>query len=334
MRIVVIGASVAGLTTALALAGDGHYVRLLERDAEGMARPTAWFSGGMLAPGCEMEVAEALVVRLGYRSLDLWEALGVPIHRTGSLVVAHGRDMPDLRRFARMTEGHETVDAEALGRLEPELADRFRTGLYFPQEAYLDPRATLSRLLDRCRSVGVDVHFGVDGLSEAARADADRVIDCRGVAARDHLRDLRGVKGEMAIVKTREVALTRPVRLIHPRFPLYVAPRGDGVYMIGATSIEADQRGRVTVRSALELLSAAYALHPAFGEAEILELNADVRPAFPDNLPRIVDRGHDVYVNGFYRHGWLIAPAVAQCLARYIGDGQREEEDLFHDHHS
>ena len=60
--------------------------------------------------------------------------------------------------------------------------------------------------------------------------------------------------------------------------------------MIGATMIESAERGAVSVRSAIELLSAAYALHPAFGEAEILEMSADVRPAFPDNEPRVIER--------------------------------------------
>ena len=41
----------------------------------------------------------------------------------------------------------------------------------------------------------------------------------------------------------------------------------------------------------LELLGAAYALHPAFGEAEVVEIGVDARPAFPDNLPRLTRRG-------------------------------------------
>ena len=80
--------------------------------------------------------------------------------------------------------------------------------------------------------------------------------------------------------------------------------------MIGATMIESDEAARVSVRSAVELLCAAYALHPAFGEAEILELGADVRPAFPDNLPRMRARGASLHVNGLYRHGFLLAPGA------------------------
>ena len=119
------------------------------------------------------------------------------------------------------------------------------------------------------------------------------MIDCRGLAARDTQPELRGVKGEMIIIETSEVELSRPVRLIHPRWPLYVIPRGDNRFMLGATSIEAEDTG-VSVRSALELLGAAYAVHPAFAEARIVEFGSGLRPAFPDNLPRIaVDNQQD-----------------------------------------
>ena len=90
------------------------------------------------------------------------------------------------------------------------------------------------------------------------------------------------------------------------------------IFMVGATMIESAERGAVTARSAIELLSAAYALHPAFGEAEIVETRADVRPAFPDNLQRIVQRGATTYLNGFYRHGFLLSPAFAQQAAATI----------------
>ena len=95
--------------------------------------------------------------------------------------------------------------------------------------------------------------------------------------------------------------------------------------MLGATMIESDRRGVVTARSVLELLSAAYALHPGFGEAEIVELGADARPAFPDNLPRIGQAGGRLYANGLYRHGYLLAPAVAMQLADHIDTGAKPE---------
>ncbi|MGE3627995.1 MAG: FAD-dependent oxidoreductase, partial [Hyphomicrobiales bacterium] len=120
--------------------------------------------------------------------------------------------------------------------------------------------------------------------------------------------------------------LRRPVRLLHPRFPIYVVPWDGGRYMIGATQIESEDPGPVTLRSALELLSTAYALHPAFGEAQILEFGAGLRPSFPDNLPRIVVRNDHIYVNGLYRHGFLLAPALAELTARWLDTGETHPE--------
>jgi glycine oxidase len=125
--------------------------------------------------------------------------------------------------------------------------------------------------------------------------------------------------------------LSRPVRVLHPRVPVYVVPRPDGHYMIGATMIESDQPTRITARSMLELLGAAYALHPAFGEAEILEIGTGVRPAFPDNLPRIVRRSGVLYVNGLYRHGFLLAPALARRVAQVLLDGAHFAEVMDED---
>ena len=150
-------------------------------------------------------------------------------------------------------------------------------------------------------------------------------IDCRGLAARDLLPDLRGVRGEMVVLRAPGVEIARPVRLLHPRHPLYVVPRGDGVYMLGATQIESGARGPATLRSVVELLSAAYALDPAFGEAEILEIGADARPAFPDNLPRIVQKDGRIHVNGLFRHGFLLAPALARMTADLVLDGKPPE---------
>src|SRR6185312_621966 len=178
---------------------------------------------------------------------------------------------------------------------------------------------------------GVRIRYGVDAEAcqkalLAAQAQGGTLIDCRGLAARDVLPDLRGVKGEMLVVKLPDVSLSRPVRVLHPRVPVYIVPRGDGHYMIGATMIESDQPTRITARSMLELLGAAYALHPAFGEAEIAEIGTGVRPAFPDNLPRVRRSGDTVHVNGLYRHGFLLAPALArQAAEQVLGTGHPSE---------
>ncbi len=316
MRVTIIGAGVAGLTAAIELAGRGGKVEILERGAEIGERACSWAAGGMLAPWCERESAEPVVAELGQQALDWWPRHIDGVTPNGTLVVAPRRDAAELTRFAARTERFDWIDGDAIAGLEPDLAGRFDRGLFFREEAHLDPRRALGALAARAMEVGVTIRFGVEADPEAAPGDA--VLDCRGFAARGETPDLRGVRGEMLLLRTQEITLSRPVRLLHPRIPLYIVPRADGLFMVGATMIESAARGRVTARSAVELINGAYALHPAFGEAEIVETRADVRPAFPDNLPRVTRRGRVFSINGLYRHGFLLSPAMARQAAEAV----------------
>ena len=317
-KVTVVGAGVAGLTTALELSERGIAVEVVER-AGTVGAGCSRMAGGMLAPWCERAATDEAVARLGAPSIDWWLRHVPGTVRNGSLVVAPTRDAAELTRFSDRTESYEWRDADGIAALEPDLAGRFRRALYFPREAHLEPRRALPALAEALAKRGVSIRFGVD------RAEGDFTIDCRGLAARDVLPDLRGVRGEMVVIRSHEVSLSRPVRLLHPRIPLYVVPRGDGVFMIGATAIDSEAKGGVSVRSAVELLNAAYALHPAFGEAEILELGADLRPAFPDNLPAVRRGPHGLLVNGLYRHGFLLAPAMARQAADLV---EKDHADL------
>jgi glycine oxidase len=287
-----------------------------------MTQATSHWAGGMLAPYCEREASEPVITRLGIRSLDLWRGEFPDTLFNGSLVVSHPRDRADYERFAKLTTGHRRLDADAMSTLEPSLDGRFRDALFFPDEGHVEPRAVLPELHARIAASGGTVHFD----SAQRPDDLDGiVIDCRGLFARDTQPNLRGVKGEMLIVETDEIVLSRPVRLIHPRWPLYIIPRANNQFMIGATSIEREDDG-VSVRSALELLSAAYAVHPAFGEARIVEIGSGLRPAFPDNLPRIAIDNRKIAVNGLYRHGFLLAPALAELTLGYVERGVIDNE--------
>ncbi|WP_024511092.1 FAD-dependent oxidoreductase [Bradyrhizobium sp. ARR65] len=319
----IIGAGIAGAWQALLFAQAGHDVTLHERSDASLMLSTSHWAGGMLAPYCEAEVAEPIISRLGLRALDLWRRELPDTPFNGSLVVAHPRDRSDFERFARLTEGHRRLDAKGLGELEPSLDGRFREGLFFPAEGHVEPRRVLPKLHERIIAAGGTIKFN----SDVSADEVDGiVIDCRGLAARDEQGELRGVKGELILIETDEVTLSRPVRLIHPRWPLYVIPREDHLFMLGATSIEAEDTG-VSVRSALELLSAAYTVHPAFGEARIIEFGSGLRPAFPDNLPRItIGRNNRIQVNGLYRHGFLIAPALAELTLSFVERGQIDNE--------
>lgn len=328
-NVIVVGAGVAGLTAALELSERGLPVEVVDRGGALGDGACSWMAGGMLAPWCERASTDPAVAALGVPSIAWWLRNFPGAVQRGSLVVAQARDMPELARFADRTERFEWVDADRILALEADLGGRFRKALFFPDEAHLDPRRALPALADLLKFRGVPIRFGVD-FHPVDRPDC-LIVDCRGLSARDVLQDLRGVRGEMVMVRTRELSLSRPIRVLHPRIPLYIVPRGDGVFMIGATMIESESRAGASVRSTVEMLGAAYALHPAFGEAEILEVNADLRPAFADNLPavrRIGSRTH--FVNGLFRHGFLLAPAMATRIAEAVHAQSLEisDEDL------
>jgi glycine oxidase len=324
-RIIVVGAGVAGLACALELEERGLQVEVVERGRRLGDGSCSWMAGGMLAPWCERASTDAAVLTLGEPSLSWWARRFAGTVRNGSLVVAPRRDTAELTRFAERTERCDWVDGEQIARLEPDLSGRFHRALFFPDEAHLDPRRALPALADELGKRSVPIRFGADFAS--ADGLGALIVDCRGLSARDALPDLRGVRGEMIVVRSRDLSLSRPIRLLHPRLPLYIVPRGEGVFMIGATMIESEERGGASVRSTVELLNAAYALHPAFGEAEILEIGVDLRPAFPDNLPAVRRGPGAFYVNGLYRHGFLLAPAMAKRAADAVLDSLMETSD-------
>lgn len=308
-RVLIRGGGVAGLCAAHEFHAHGFTVELVERQAA-VGAGASGLAGGMLAPFCEREAAPQEVLHLGRHASSWWNgALPGQVVHAGTLVVAQPRDTGELVRFATRTEGHEWLDEAGIAALEPSLAGRFRKALFFREEAHLDPRGALDGLYRKLRAHGVRFHFGA---TEPPAGKFDHVVDCTGAAAIGAMAGLRGVRGEMLHLETEEVALARPVRLLHPRHALYIVPRGGGRFMVGATMIENDDAGPVSARSLMELLNAAYALHPAFGEARVTETRAGIRPAFADNMPSVRREGAVTYINGLYRHGFLLSPAMAQ----------------------
>ncbi|AMS40619.1 glycine oxidase ThiO [Aminobacter aminovorans] len=328
MKVLIRGAGVAGLTLAHELATRGASVTVVDIRRQ-IAGNASWQAGGMLAPWCERESAEETVLSLGRGAADWWSA-ALPGHvmRNGTLVVAPARDAGELDRFGRRTSGFREVDADTIAALEPDLEGRFGRALFFTEEAHVDPRKAMLGLQQKLVQLGVRLEFGYGAV--LAPGEPDIEADCTGLA--DPSPGLRGVRGEMLILRTSDISLARPVRLLHPRVPVYVVPRSGNLFMVGATMLESDVTGPTTARSVMELLNAAYALHPAFGEAELIETGVGVRPAFADNLPRVERDGNTIRINGLYRHGFLLAPEMARQATDMIL-GHKTKKELAHEAH-
>lgn len=313
--ITILGAGVAGLCAATTLVERGLAVQVIDAGPDPLLAPNtgaSWLAGGMLAAEVEAEDAPPVVAQLAKGAVDWWRARVPGVQSCGMLVLAATRDQAELARFASRTVGHDRVGADALAALEPDLAGRFAAALYYHNAAHLDPVVALKALTKGLRDRGVSLRYGTFAQSGFGN------IDCRGLAARDCLPGLRAVRGEMLVLHSPDVRLSRPVRLLHPRFPLYIVPRGDGRFMLGATMLESDDAGPITARSMMELLSAAVTVHPAFAEASIVGSGVGLRPAFADNVPRLVRTNGVWHLNGLYRHGFLAAPALAQNLVENL----------------
>ncbi|MGJ7510087.1 FAD-dependent oxidoreductase [Variovorax sp. GT1P44] len=339
----ILGGGLMGRLLAVTLAQAGCNVDLYEAagpEAEGAAARVA---AAMLAPLAESAVAPPSVARMGHHALDRWPALiaslAAPVffQREGTLVVWHRQDASEAARLARVLArtgevvpelpAMKSLDAAGIAALEPALGQRFARGLLLPDEGQLDNRALLAALLATLQAMpGVRLHWqsprSIDDFAPGTPGHPERVIDCRGLGARPQWNALRGVRGEVIRVHAPEVDLQRPTRLVHPRYPLYIAPKPDHLFVIGATEIESDDMSPASVRSTLELLSAAYAVHSGFAEARIVEIATQCRPTLPDNLPAIRQpRPGVMQINGLYRHGFMIAPAVLDVAMELLATG-------------
>jgi glycine oxidase len=348
----IVGAGLMGRLLAVALTKRGAQVELFEKGGSDANLAAARIAAAMLAPLAESAITEDNVVRMGVHSLPRWkqliDELAKPVYfqQNGTLILWHRQDASDAERFAshlaRNCDHNQTLskpihlDSQSLAEIEPSVAERFNQGLYLPNEGQLDNRQLLEALLVELTLMKVPCHWNQTTDPEQLRTqknDFDWVIDCRGLGAKaswEHAsnsnKDLRGVRGEVIRLHAPEVKLRRPTRLIHPRYPIYIAPKEDDVYVVGATEIESEDLSPMSVRSALELLSAVYTVHSGFAEARILEMATQCRPTLKDNLPEIsVDRKPNqaglMMINGLYRHGFMISPAILDCALEILDSG-------------
>ena len=342
-HIAILGAGLMGRLLAVELARQGHRVEIFDAGGPGAEQSAATVAAAMLAPLAESAITEPGVVRMGHHALGRWpallSALAEPVYfqQAGTLIVWHRQDAAEAQRLTRVLEATQhavpelpalqRLDGQGLAQAEPALAQRFAQGLYLPGEGQLDNRQLLAALVVEMQRLGVQAHWhsprSPGEFKPGTTGQPDLVLDCRGLGARTDWPALRGVRGEVVRIHAPDVTLQRPTRLVHPRYPIYIAPKQDHLFVIGATEIESDDMSPASVRSTLELLSAVYAVHPGFAEGRILELATQCRPTLPDNLPAIRQTQPRVLeINGLYRHGFMIAPALLDVAMEVLNTGQ------------
>jgi glycine oxidase len=332
MKIGIAGAGLVGRLLAFQLARAGHSVEVFDPAPHAEARGAAgWTAAGMLCPVAELQCADEHVFQLGLRSLELWPQIAgqldtpVEVRREGSLLFAHrgdegaaARTVDFLTRKAPAGFEPQAISMEQARELEPAVQGPAHAWL-LPGEGSLHTVQAMQALAATAARAGARWHWGhpVDRIEAGALwvngegHGFDWVFDARGVGARPDM-PVRGVRGEVFTLHAPGVVLRRPLRLLHPRYAVYLVPRAGDQVVVGASSIESEDRSPVSLRTTVELLAAAHSVVPELGEARIVQAETNLRPALPDNLPRIETQPGLTRVNGLYRHGWLIAPAMVE----------------------
>lgn len=353
LSIGIAGAGLLGRLLAWRLARAGHRVSVFD-PATG---PMPHFDGhqaaghtaaGMLSPLAELDNSSARVAALGWRSIALWRGIVASLSarpnfsEQGSLLLAHRSDQAAaLRVLARLEQAAPgTPQAQALSppqlaQLEPALQGMAHAWL-LPGEGHIDSVATLQAL--QAEAPAVQWHWqqpvaqvlpGELALESGARRRFDLVFDVRGTGARPEL-PVRGVRGEVVWLQAPGHGLARSVRLLHPRHRVYMVPRSPDLLLVGASEIESEDRSPVSLKSAVELMSAAHSVLPALAEARIVRLDQNLRPALPDHEPLVDVAPGRVRINGLFRHGWLLGPALVEdaLLACELGPAMPAQEAL------
>ena len=324
MKIAIVGAGICGSVLAYECLKRQHYVTVFEQDK--LKQSCSYTAAGMLAPMAELESANTKVYQLGLRSLDLWPQIVDELWQLGhsvfyrasdTLVLAHGQDMGSFTQFQNMLIRKLDKNDAYIGivnpnELEPDLS-QFKQALHLKNEAQVDSHQVLSALHQEIEKQGQFKFEPVKALSQNTVNDEyfDWVFDCRGLAAKADMK-LYGVRGERILLHAPEVNIHHMVRLMHPKYRLYIVPRENHHYIIGATEIESSDNGPMSVRSALELLTAVYSVHKGFAEARIVDMSTGVRPTSLDHQPIIDEKSGLTRINGLYRHGYLLTPALVE----------------------
>lgn len=331
----IVGMGIMGRLLALGLHRAGWNVSLFDQSG---TTNCSFAAAGLLTPFSELDRATALISDLGQESVQrYWPEIikllpeSTYFQNLGTLVLSHPRDESEWHIFSQRIQHQmnkksfifQSLNRLELMQLEPELRS-FENSYYFPNEAHIDCQSVMLNLqkyfdMHQIRYQLNSEIVALDAKVITAKTNNyhfDMVFDCRGLGANASFPPLRALRGELLWLHAPEVFIKRPLRFLHPRYNLYIVPRPENIYLIGASEIEAEDYSAISVRTTLELLTAAYYMHPGFAEARIIKTVTHCRPTLSHHLPRIKLTDGLLAVNGLYRHGYLLAPALVQEILR------------------
>lgn len=350
--IVIVGAGVIGLSTALRLAQKGMQVLVVERREVG--REASWAGAGMLPPG-NLALAETPEARLRAYSHQLWADFARELHELTGIDTGYSRcgavelndpmnsdHLGDWRTQLRSEEiVFEDLNANQLGEFAPHLDSSFSEAVYLPNFGQIRNPRYLKALQTACRLNQVQflqhdhvtLHRSESGMVTVESTESTIVAHTVCVAAGAWSRALlekvgcpipvHPVRGQIAQLRPVDVSFDHVIQIGRR----YLVPRKDGLVLVGATEEFCGYSKQVTSAGMRGLLEFAEGIVPSLATAEVVRQWAGLRPGSADELPFLgaVPNCENLYVaTGHFRSGLQMSIGTAEIMCQLI-TGQQPE---------
>lgn len=330
MRIGIVGAGIVGRTLCCHLLNNSYEVRLFDKNSLTVTKNCSFAAAGLLSAYAETQSCLPPLAEIGVAAIDYWkkftknQAPNVFFDDSGTICLADNQiELQNFKKILMTKFSNEVFKEIMVANYESEITGHYRSGIYLADEAQIDAQKLMIALVNiiQQRNVFNKVKISFEEIKDLPhKIGCDWLVDCRGLSAKREFTQLRGVRGELLFVEAPNVQLKHVIRYFHPRYDIYILPRANNIYLIGASCIESEDYSAITVKTILELLSTAYSIHRGFGEAKLIATKTNCRPAFNENLPRLyVDYERKIItVNGCYRYGFLFAPVFSMAIENFL----------------
>jgi glycerol-3-phosphate dehydrogenase len=347
----IIGAGVIGCALTRAFAMAGARVILLEK-AHDILDGASKANSAILHTGFDAPVGslEAACVAAGHAEyLEIHDRLGLPVMKTGALVIAWTEDeeaaLPALMEQARQNGVNDVhfLDQTALSEAEPGLGPAARAAFRVPREYLIDPWAAPLAYLTQGIAHGATLRRNCPVTEGAFDGAIWRLTTPQGPVRAKAVINAAGLYGD----RVDQMLLGRSNFTIRPRkgqFVVYDKPAFDlathillpvpskttkgivvcrtiwGNLLVGPTAEEQEDRETaVLVPETLDALrKRGEEILPALAQHDITALYAGLRPATEEKEYRLTHHPENMVTVGGIRSTGLSA---ALGLARHVLDG-------------
>lgn len=325
--VIIAGAGLAGVLTALELRERRASVLVLERGDPGREASTA--AAGMLAatdpetpPALRaMALKSARIYPDFVGKLERSTGIGVDFRRQGTIVLGE----------AAPPANYQQLFPDDLQRIEPALQAHGRPAFLVAEDT-VDPVPLMQAALRAAELAGIEIRNNVAVQQMCWKGQQVQVTTDKGVLTALSAVNCMGAwsgapvrprKGQMLYLRS-----ARPGELQHVvRAPeVYIVPRSSGKVLLGTTVEDVGFDKSVRKETIQALHDAARRYVPELARARVTETWAGLRPGSPDDLPLIgpTDERNVFLASGLFRNGILLAPLTAKITANLVMEKQPE----------